>query len=250
MSAAMEANRVLGLDETVEMMVHELVSVQRIASDAVINMPLLYPSGASVTVRVTPAGDVYHISDGGFAYREVEAVGADRSFAQVASAIVTLNELKRNSRAIFTDADRPTLFRAICDVAAASWQVVDRIYSRLPDETDEEIEEYLRERLAHIFGAQKVQPAKLIGASTSEWDVTAVVKQDGESTVFQAVAAHPNSIFRTSTAFHDLAALDHAPKLVAVVKDRKALGSRLGLLSPGRIIEGTQSDAVYLRAAA
>ena len=69
--------------------------------------------------------------------------------------------------------------------------------------------------------------------------------------MFHAVSNHPNAVFKTSTAFHDLANLDNAPKLVAVVRDKAALGSRLALLAQaGRVIEGEQPDEVYLRAVA
>jgi hypothetical protein len=65
------------------------------------------------------------------------------------------------------------------------------------------------------------------------------------------VGAHANSVYRTSAAFHDLAELPSPPRLVAVVKDKHALGPKLMLLSQaGRVIESGQSDDVYQRAAA
>jgi hypothetical protein len=241
----------LGMDEVIETTVRELVSARRVAHEAFISLPLLYPSGTSVTVKVTPTPDGYRVSDGGFAYREIEAIGATRSFAGTVTQIAEANDLRRNSRTVFTEADAGSLFRAVCDVGAASWQITDRVYSRLSEDTEEEVEEYVRARLTQIFGAPSVQSAKLTGASTSEWDVTAIVKQGGKSTVFQAVLPYANSIYRTNSAFDDLAALDDPPGLVAVVRNKAALGSRLALLSrTGRVIEDQQPDAVYLRAAA
>jgi hypothetical protein len=247
----MEHVATLGLEEIVETMVHELVTVQRVVNDAFINLPFIYPSGASVTVKVTPHRGFYRVSDAGFAFREIEAIGAERSFPGVASPIITASDLKRDASVLFADVDKDCLFRAICDVGMASWQIADRIYARASEESDDDVEEYLRTRLEHIFGAAHVHPGKMVGASTSEWDVTAIVERGGKSTVFQAVAPHANSVYRTNSAFHDLAALDNAPKLVAVVRDKTALGARLALLAQaGRIIEDKQPDDVYERAAA
>ena len=81
--------------------------------------------------------------------------------------------------------------------------------------------------------------------------MTAVVTFMASTTAFQAVGNHANSVFRTDAAFDDLAALDVPPKLVAVVKDKKALGTRLALLDrAGRVIDEEQPDDVYRRAAA
>ena len=248
-----QATGTLGLDEVVETIVHELVSARRIAHEVFVNLPMLYPSGASVTVKITATLDGYRVSDGGFAYREIKSIGAERSFAATVTQIAETYDLSRTSRSVFADVQPNELFRAVCDVGAASWQIADRIDANAPEESEQAIEDYVRERLTHIFGAPQVeaQSPKLVGASTSEWEVTAIVRQQDRSTVFQAVAPHANSIYRTNSAFDDLAALDHAPRLVAVVRNRAALGSRLLLLSrTGRVIEDQQPDDVYVRATA
>ena len=87
--------------------------------------------------------------------------------------------------------------------------------------------------------------------STIAWPVTALVRSNESSTVFQAVGKHAQSVYRTNTVFHDLSILENAPKLVSVVKDIEELGDKISLLSQAsRVVEADASDDAYLRSAA
>ncbi len=235
----------------VDMAVAELLRVRKWGDTTYINLPLIFPGGSFATVRVNPAPGGFYVDDGGFAYRELESVGAERSFGRTAAKIAEDKELEVSRRSIVAHASPEELACAICDVAMASWEVADKVYSRL-SEGEAEIEDYLRERLVSIFGATKVDDAhKIVGSSTNEWEVSAIAHIDGGLAVFQAVGNHANSIYRTSAAFHDLAELPSPPRLVAVVKDKKALGPKLIILSQaGRVIQSDQPDDDYWRAAA
>ena len=152
---------------------------------------------------------------------------------------------------MFVDANIDQVERAICDVAIASWQIADRIIGRAAEQDEIEIQESLKERLVSIFGSEKVEPDyKLVGPSTTEWDVSAVVKFPDHMAVFHAVANQPYSVFRTSAAFHDLANLPKPPTLTSVVRSKQAMGARFALLAQaGRVIEEEQDDTVYMNAA-
>lgn len=240
----------LALTSAVESAVRDLLSVRHWGGSSYVSLPMFFPSGAPVTVRVSGGSERFHVDDGGFAYRELESIGAHRSFGKAAPKIAEPEELQFDRRTIYVDTNVAELARAISDIGIASWNMVHAVVSRLA-EGGEEIEEYLRERLVRIFGPTHVEPdEKIIGSSTQEWEVSAILKLGGERTVFQAVADNPISIYRNSTAFHDLAALPTPPRLVAVVNDRKALGTRLSLLSQiSRVIESKQPDDAYQRAA-
>ncbi len=238
-------------DATVKAAVDDLVLLQWKAGSAFVNLPFSYATGSSVTVMISPASGGYRVSDNGFAYREIEGIGKEKSFAKLAPQIMQDSNLQKNTRVIFTDVPFSGLHSAISEVAIASWRVVDRVFSALGNAEEDEIAEYLLERLVKIFGAPNVSPSSLTGASTSRWELTAVVRLNGQVAAFQAVAIHANSIYRTNAAFDDLSSLDHPPHLIAVVKDKSAFGPRLSLLSrSGRVIEETQPDPVYRRAAA
>lgn len=236
----------------VEAAARGLVRTRRWGETVYVSLPLIFPGGSMATVRVTPAPDGFRIDDGGFAYRELEAVGAERSFPKTAAKIVEREDLELNRRAIFITVDEEGLSRAICDVAMASHAVAEQVFRKLAEHEEEEIEDYLHARLTAIFGEQSVQSTHSIkGFSTIDWDVSAVLNVNAHMAVFQAVGNHATSVYRTRAAFGDLAELPSPPRLVAVVKDKSTLGPKLTLLSQtGRVIESGQGDDVYERAAA
>jgi hypothetical protein len=251
MSRVMTNGRV---SDAVEKAARSLISVHHFGHSSSLNLPLLYPDGSAVTLKIDPVGgNGTRVSDGGLSYRELEAIGAETSFPNTAQTVADEMGLLTNRRLIYVDTDTDGLFRAICDVAVASWRVVDTIYRRVASREETDIEDVLRERLVHIFGQKRVlkHGQKIVGASSSDWEVSAVVRTNGHDAIFQAVGAHPNSIYRATSAFHDLAALAKPPTLVAVVRDKNALGPRLGLLSQvGKVIEDRQPDSTFQRAAA
>jgi hypothetical protein len=232
----------------------DLVRLQRASGTSFVNLPLLYPDGSAVTVKIDSVAGGMRVSDAGFAYREAEDSGIDRrSFVRTAKRIAEEFAVDLNQTIIYVDTPTDALYGAICDVAAASWQTASRIDSRLPQEDDIGLETELIERLKIVFGEPRVEEGvHLKGISSSDWPVSAVVSLQDHQTVFQAVGDHPNSIYRTATAFHDLSELRRPPRLVAVVNDQLALGPRLTLLTQahGYVIEKGSADDAWLRVAA
>jgi hypothetical protein len=235
-----------------EAAVAELVTTQHSGGSSFVNLPLLYPDGSFVTVKLDRSHTGVRVSDNGFAYRELEAIGASRSFAKTAAHVAEALDLQVDRRSVYADVPREQLVRAICDVSLASWQIADRVYARVADADEAEIEDYLRDRLPKVFGpALKAIDQKIKGPSTTEWEVSAIVERGGKMTVFHAVANHANSVFKTSAAFHDLVLLEKPPNLVSVVRSKPALGSKFNILAQaGKVIEEEQPDEVYWRAAA
>jgi hypothetical protein len=231
----------------------ELARVKNWGESSFINLPMIYPSGSAVTVKVDLVSGGIRISDNGFAFQELEAIGAGRSFGRVAKTFADVEELLVGKHTIYVDVAPDQVVRAICDVAMASWRVADHVFKRNADEEEEELEEHLRRRLPAIF-ADRFDPKerRIHGASRTEWPVSALVRTDSGLVVFNAVSNHPVSINQVSTSFMDLSNLDQAPRLVGVVRQKSEFGSRLVLLSEagGRVIEEAQPDAAYVRAAA
>jgi hypothetical protein len=232
--------------------IRELVSARQRGDVFYISLPMFFPSGTAATVKVEPSKGGFRVSDNGFAYRELESISAERSFAKIAGGLAEKDGLEKNRRTVSVEANADELGRAICDVAATSWQIVTRVFSEQADDEQNELEEGLTEKLISLFGEGRVQlNGTMRGKSSSEWGVSAIVDVADRPTVFQAVSNHSGSVYRTNSAFHDLSAIHKPPTLVAVVKDKKALGPRLSLLSQaGRVIEEDQPDDVFLRAVA
>jgi len=240
------------VERTVEEVARELVRLRRVNGSSFLNLPMLYPDGSSVTVKIDQVAGGLRVSDNGFAFREAEDSGAIRSFGQTKKSVAEEFGVQFGGKAIFLDTECAGLFEAICDVASASWQIVARVYSRLPDDTEIEFEEEISARLKSLFGASHVEENKdLAGASSISWPVSAVVNLEDHKTVFQAVGDHANSINRSATAFRDLSLLPNPPRLVAVVRDKTALGARASLLvqASAHIIERGNPDVLWRAAA-
>lgn len=242
------------MEQAVEQTARDLVRLERIGGSSFLNLPILYPDGSSVTVKIDRIATGLRVSDAGFAYREIEDIGADRSFGRTAKKIAEERDVRVGKKTLYVDATADTLFAAICDVATASWQVADKVYSRVADQDEQELEDELTARLEAIFGPQRLVSDKksLKGESSTEWPVSAVVSLDDHMAVYQAVGDHANSIYRAATAFRDLSALRRPPRLIAVVRDQDALGSRLALLSQASasVINRDDPDERFRKAAA
>ena len=137
-ATAVRENR--SLAAVAEAAVRDLVRVSNWGNSSFVNLPLIYPDGSSVTVKldIVQAGQRVdevgvRVSDHGFAYRLLEQIGAQRSFGRTAGGVAEREELTVDKRSIYVDVPFDAVERAICDVAAASWSVVDRVYSKLSD---------------------------------------------------------------------------------------------------------------------
>lgn len=243
------------MSEDVERVVSEtasnLVRINRVNGTFYINLPLVYPDGSFVTVRLDHVHSGIRVSDSGFAFRQVEDVSASRSFSRVASVASDNFDVEVRDRAIVVDATEDDLHRAIIDVGTASWTIADSICRKIYGEDDEELADDLKSKLIQIFGPVNVrEETTIIGVSTNSWDVSAIVHLKDHDAVFQAVSPHANSIYKASTAFRDLSGLKNAPRLIAVVRDKSLLGPKSSLLAPAKIVESTQSAETFLKAAA
>lgn len=235
----------------VESVARDLVRVREIDGSFFVNLPIIYPDGSFVTVKVDKTAGGIRVSDAGFAYREADDLNAGRSFTRTANRVAEETGVTVANKAIFVDADIGSLERAICDVAETSWRVASAISARVFEEEDVELSEELTSRLKKVFGKQNVHEGeRIVGQSTTEWLVSAVVSIDAHKAVFQAVSDHPNSIYRTSTAFRDLSQTESGLRLVAFVRSKAGIGPKLSLLVPGKIIEESQADEFFRRAAA
>jgi hypothetical protein len=230
-----------------------LVSWRNWGDASFINLPLVYPSGSFVTVRLTYApGGAIRVSDSGFAYREAESFGAMRSFPNTARSVADNFDVEVGRRSIYVDVANPQeVERAIFDVSAASRATAERIVSNVAYDGEAVIADALHVKLDRLFPAAVEHEGKVTGASSTEWEVTAVAKLNGHTAVFQAVTNYPVAVFKASTAFHDLAALDNPPTLISVVASKAEMGKNYSILAQaGRVIEIGQADDAFRKAAA
>ena len=236
-----------GLDAAVRRATDQLVCSRVWADAAFVDLPIFHPSGAAATVKVELTSHGFRVSDGGFAYREIELIGAERQFAKAAAAAAEEIGAEIVSRAIVLLSDPDSLPGVIAEVASASSKLSHKISAKVGAKGEAEIADHLYERLVAVFGSMRVEPqVTMIGPSTKEWHLDALVRLEDRQAVFQAVTSHHASVYSTSAMFHDLALIERAPVMVSVVKDRAELGAFLGILAQaGHVIEESQPDMAY-----
>ena len=187
------------------------------------------------------------MSDGAFAYRESELIGAERQYAKAAANVAEEIGAMIEARSIVFLCDPEDLAGTIAEVATASAKLSHKISAKVGAKGEAEIADHLYARLVAVFGSMRVEPqVTIVGPSTKEWHIDALVRLEDRKAVFQAVTSHHASVYSTSAMFHDLALGENAPIMVSVVKDRAELGAFLGILAQaGHVIEEGQSDMAY-----
>jgi hypothetical protein len=96
-------------DKTVEDIVRDLVRFERINGALFVNLPMIYPDGSFVTVRIDRSGTGYIVSDAGFTFREVGDIAGSRSFRRAANRIAQANEVIVGERHLYVESDLDTL---------------------------------------------------------------------------------------------------------------------------------------------
>lgn len=235
----------------VEATVSRLLSTRHSDRVSLVSLPMFYPSGAAITVSVEPARERFYVTDGSFAFREAAMIGGESIFNRIARNVADFFGVEVTSRTLSVIAERDQLAGAIADIAAASGRVAHAIVERVANRHENEIALHLYQRLVAIFGPPRVEPeAKIVGASSKEWDISALVHLEDHTVVFDAVANHHASVYSSATKFHDLALLEKPPVAVSVVRDKKALGAFVAILAQAsHVIQDNVPDEVFARAA-
>jgi hypothetical protein len=237
--------RELRFRSTIEAVVMELVHAEFRGGNVFIRTPVLYPSGATVVVRVDDAGKTFFVTDMGAGYQEADMMGASLIYARHARAIAESAGIRFDNEAFFViEASREQLPGAIATVANCSQEAVGLAAYKLSERRASDVAELLYDRLVRIFTLPKVaKNASIIGASNTEYNVAALVTLDKRPAVFEAVANHPASIVFANSKFHDFALLERPPVSIAVVRKKKELGTYHNLLAQvAHVIETDVSD--------
>jgi hypothetical protein len=221
--------------EIIEAVAREIVATDHRTSGSFIRTPLMYPGGTTVVVRIEEGDNRFFVSDIGLGHQEAELMGAGSMYARPARVIAEEAGVRFDNQAFFVlEASRDQLPGAVVTIANCSQQAVMRAADALAEKTFEDRKTRLYEKLVSVFDAKTVKKnAEVVGASTQHWPVAALVTLPGvRPTIFEPVTKHPNSIAHASMKFGDIALLKNdAPQRVAVVHNKKELGTLLTVLS-------------------
>lgn len=233
--------------EAVQRAISEMVGVRAWGPTAYVRMPLFYPNGTQISVKVEPGPLGFRVSDGGITYRELEQIGAETLFNRNAKTFAAEIDAVIFKRAIMLDVTEEELGSAIADIADATARIAHKVIANEQGRNEAEIADHLYERLKLVFGTGQVEKdVSIPGPSTKVWDVDAVVQIEGNIALFQAVTKHYASVYSTSAMFHDLALKNHPPVSTSVVRNKPELGAWFNILAQaGNVIEESAANEVY-----
>lgn len=220
-------------DGGVRAAVESLVRTSAWGNAYFINVPLTYPSGSVVGVKVTPKGGGYLVTDFGLGWREAEDYEAQRSFGAHAGRIKSLVGVEYGDNHEFhMFATERQLTTAIRRVAYASHRAAMKAFKSLPEEGAREIGEALFQMLRDTFGAENVSgETKLAGASNIEWPFAARLLQGKKRILFDVVSPQWTSVVSAKSKFSDVRRLGRNNIPVAVVDSIDAMGKWLPLIA-------------------
>lgn len=245
-----EMQQELTVGSVADALAENLVSVRHWSDSSFLRLPIIYPSGGFVTVQLSATKTGFRVSDSGLAYREAEFLGIERSFVRMANKIAQNFGLSVGKEILFCDTPYSFIERAVNDVGTASYMIAESIVSRFSEVESATVSDRLKQRLGRIFNSD-VKYDLSVDGEVKTWPVTAVAHRIDVKIIYQAVENNSNSVYRTSTAFHDLAKSEEKSKLVSVVSNPREMGDNLGLLSNvGMVIGVDETDEAYLRTAA
>lgn len=233
-------------EQSISRVVEGLVQYRPTLGGWEVQTPLLYPSGAFASVAISGEGENFSVSDLGAGFREAYAGDVGHSFGRAA------NELSEEFGLIYEkrhlSIPRVTMGRlgaAVRLVANCSQASVILAIERANERKIAERSDRLYARLKKIF-PNTAKHAQIMGASSTEWTVDALVQQGDHMAVFDAVTTHANSVASTSMKFHDIALREDAPTRAASVESKRSMGTLLAVLSQAaNVIEDAAPDQQY-----
>jgi hypothetical protein len=238
--------------EVVDGVARALVDVRQANGASFISLPVLYPGGSLVVVRIDPHHDGHYlVSDMGMGFQEAELMGAGRLFAHSAPSVAVRSGVHFDRQTFSIGVRRERLVGAVSVIAACSQEAVQVAAFRLDEKKRADAADRLCERLYRLFTPGKVERgATVVGASNTPWTVTALVRADGHKAVYEPVSEHANSVASALTRFVDINQLEHPPARIAVVRKKELLGTRLALISTtANVVEESVSDQTLERLA-
>lgn len=239
------------LNEAADAVARQLVGVDHTARRSLIWLPIAYPSGSFLGVRLTNGGDTYSLSDMAMSYEESRNVRAQRAFNRHAPLIAEAAGVEFEQRSFRLRGIRPSqLHGAVVAIANCAHSAATLAVHKQAVADAREAEQRLFDRLTRVFGHAE-QHKIITGASGTPWDVDAVVKVGQREVLFEAVGSAKQSIYATVAKYHDIARLPYPPLRVASVTHRDELGSMLGVLAQAAtVIESDTPDSTIRQLAA
>lgn len=223
-------------------------------ADTRIMLPVLFPSGSFVTLRIGGGPREFVITDDGSAAREADMAGAAEFFPRAAREIAEQSGVRFDGNELFEiEAPADALPGYMAIIADASRRAVQLVAERHADRLDRRLKIGLADRLKAVFGERQVDARpQFSGASAHAWPFDAAARIGERIVLFAAVTPSAVSVSSAYLKLDDVRRLPDAPRTVAVLTRPAAFreDQRLILGRTAKIVDAAASDDVFRRAAA
>lgn len=227
----MVANAALGrprLSTVAEEVAAKLMRAKDLSDGVRLTVPVLYPSGAMVAVRIVGGPDRYLVTDDGGAAQEADMIGAaGKLFSRHGSRAAEKSGVKFNSHEIFfPQAASEMLPSIVAIVAEASRFAVQLTSDSVAERLDRQTALSVADRIRDAFGREAVEErAEVVGASERAWRYAAIARVSGRVVAFEAVSPAPASVAAAYLKFDDVRRVAGAPQQVACLIRRQAFSN-------------------------
>lgn len=199
----------------------ELVSTGVDGRDGIIALPILYPGGQPVTVRVRPDAGEFIVTDQGNGYLSAEHMGAADTFVRLAPKVAKQNSVGFDGQMMFAArVPRDWLMSAIIFTAAASKEAVEKTADKLTIDLDATMREGLQARIKDVFRGRASFNVEVPGNTTKMRKFAARVDGGSRISLFDVVTPSPVSVNFAIVKFQDVAQLGNDYQGVAVVSGK------------------------------
>lgn len=219
--------------DAVDAAMREVVSASHRPEGSYVRLPILYPSGSEVVVRVSGGPYIYFVTDFGMGYTEAELMGAERIYMRQAKEISQAAGVGFDDHAFFAvKVPRERLPGGIVTISNCSAEAMVITAFKAAEKATMDASEFMIEKLEGIFGTDRVhRDETIVGASNHEWAFAASVMSGRKRIVFEYATKHPNSVASVAMKMDDVSRLDGAPRRIVMVRDKAEMGTYLGVLA-------------------
>lgn len=216
----------------------------------VVDVPVMYPSGATAIVEIERNGDNYWVSDMGNAHIETEYAAAQMYFATVARKVAENYGVSFDGHAIFALwVPSQRLEAAIVCVANASNAACSEAIRQASEVKFKKQNEKIFQRVQSVFGSNIVSKSMEIQGRHAQWEAHNVVRfPNRKKAVFEHMTNHTTSVSTKFLMFTDIRSSNEEISLNAIVSKIDSLDEKAQMIADvANIVSITASDDDFRR---
>lgn len=193
-----------------------------------VDVPIMYPSGATVVVEIEQNNGRFWVSDMGQGHVETEFVAAQGFYANAARRAADEFGVQFDGGSVFALwVSEARLEAAIVCVANASNNACSEAIRSASEAKGRKENERIFERISDVFGSKIVSKSADIVGRHAHWEAhNVVVFPNRKIAVFESMSLHANSVSSRFLMFSDIKAIEQDISLNAVVKDIEKLDEK------------------------